>query len=75
MFVDVLIMEYLVSSLFWFECTDDIDHSIEVSAVSTTQAKLQLSKGSKSGNSKVTKVSEVYFVGRSIYLISISDIF
>ncbi|KAL1547418.1 syntaxin-22-like isoform X2 [Salvia divinorum] len=33
---------------------DDIEHGIEVSAVSTTQAKLQLSKASKSGNSKTS---------------------
>ncbi|KAG6383382.1 hypothetical protein SASPL_156866 [Salvia splendens] len=39
---------------------DDIEHGIEVSAVSTTQAKLQLSKASKSGNSKTSWVSGIY---------------
>ncbi|KAG6435102.1 hypothetical protein SASPL_106753 [Salvia splendens] len=40
---------------------DDIEHGIEVSAVSTTQAKLQLSKASKSGNSK-TSWHDVFIV-------------
>ena len=43
-----------ISLLVW---TDYIEHGIEVSAVSTTQAKLQLSKASKSGNSKTSWVS------------------
>lgn len=33
---------------------DDIQHNVEASAVSTTQAKLQLSRGSKTGQSKAS---------------------
>ncbi|XP_057800533.1 syntaxin-22-like isoform X2 [Salvia miltiorrhiza] len=46
---------------------DDIEHSIDNSAVSTTQAKVQLSKGSRSGNSKTSWVSGTY-----LYLVAMN---